>query len=288
MKLTTVIIPVAGFGTRLLPATKAIPKAMLPVGDRPSIHHLVQEAFSSGVTRVIFVTGSGIGKAIVKKYFRRDAELEKMLRASGKRAELRAARTLPNGMRLYFVSQPKICGNADAIARALRFVRKSEPVAVMFGDDLVDARVPALTQMAREYKRFGSTMLAIARVPRATLSRYGAISGKKIRGNVFRVQHIVEKPHGHALKAVEPYAVIGRYILSPDIYRLIPAVVRQSRMRPKTGTEVSLTDALAIYMKSHELLALKLDGRWFDCGNRKGYLLANINYSEHITHPANG
>lgn len=279
MHIRTAIIPIAGYGTRLLPATKVIPKAMLPVGDRPILHHVVMEAAASGIRRIIFVTGSGIGKEIVKKYFGRHTELERVLRKQHRLAELRAARTLPHGMRLVFVQQPKMFGNADAIARALRVLRMREPIAVLFGDDLVSSSTPALYQLIQLFLRRQCAMVAVARVPRAALARYGAISGKRIGKNLYDVQHIIEKPRVKQMREVQPYAIIGRYILPSDIQELITQIAREHMQKRHWDREISLTDALVIYMKRSKVCALRVSGEWFDCGNREGFLRANMHFS---------
>jgi len=280
MRVTTAIIPVAGYGTRLLPATKVIPKAMLPVAGKPIIDHLMHEVASSGIKHAVIVTGSGIGQEIIRRHFGKDAELERILRMRGNTERLRWLRRHDSEVRVTFVAQPKPEGNADAILRAYRTLTASEKrgaVAVLFGDDLIESPFPALKRMVKEFTREKCPMFAVERVPRRALSRYGAISGKLIRKNVWDVNRIIEKPHGTQMREVKPYAVIGRYILTPDTFLYIRNGVRKNIRDERR--ELSLTDVLSAYMHDKPVRAVAVGGTWHDCGNQDGYLRANVRFA---------
>lgn len=280
MRVSTAIIPVAGYGTRLLPATKIIPKAMLPVAGKPIIDHLMHEVASSGIRHAVIVTGSGIGQEIIRRHFGKDAELEKVLRMSGNTERLRWLRRHDSEVRVTFVAQPKPEGNADAILRAYRTLTEREKrgaVAVLFGDDLIESPFPALKRMVKEFAREKCPMFAVERVQRSALSRYGAISGKLIRKNIWDVSRIIEKPHGKQMREVKPYAVIGRYILTPDTFLYIRREVREN-IRDAWG-DLSITDVLASYMLDKPVRAVVVGGTWHDCGTKDGYLRANVRYA---------
>lgn len=272
MKLETAIIPVAGFGSRLLPATKVIPKAMLPVGGKPILDHLVDEAVASGMRHIVIVCGSGIGKEIIKRNFIRNRELENSLRLNSRFDLLsELLRSQRKGIRFTFITQPRAIGNADAVLRALRVMRTRAPVAVLFGDDIVDSREPATKQLFRVFAQKKCPVVAVAHISKQHLHRYGAIVGKRVAPRTYRIMRVIEKPKGRDLRVVHSSAIIGRYILPADALSHLRELLRLHR-----GPEASITDLLPIYMKTSEVLGVEIRGTWYDCGSREGYLHANL------------
>src|SRR3989344_1011666 len=220
------IIPVAGYGTRFLPVTKAMPKEMLPVVDTPIIQYLVEEAVASGITDVIFVTGRG--KRAIEDHFDTSYELEQTLVERDKQDLLKIVRPLANLARFVYVRQPMPRGDGDAILRAAHLIAPDEPFAVLFGDDLIDARVPAIRQLMAAFARRRSPIVGLARVRRRDLRRYGTVSGREEQRRLWRVERLIEKPSRIA-DIRPPLAVAGRYILIPEIFEAITQAGRAPR-----------------------------------------------------------
>lgn len=263
------IFPVGGLGTRFLPATKAVPKEMLPVVDKPLIQYAVEEALAAGIEEFIFV--SSRGKEAIQDHLDRSQELEAALLSRGKRDEASALNSwLPEPGKVTFLRQPEPRGLGHAVWCA-RSQIGDEPFAVILPDDLILAVTPCLRQMIRAHTQVGGNLLAVMPVPRAHVSRYGVIDPVLQHGRLIEASGVVEKPAAeHAPSAL---AVIGRYVLQPDIFRHLENV------EPGSGGEIQLTDAIARMISDHALHGYRFDGRRFDCGDKLGYLEANIAFA---------
>ena len=269
-KVRKAVFPVGGLGTRFLPATKAMPKEMLPVVDKPLIQYAVEEARDAGIEEFIFVTGRG--KTIIEDHFDRSYELESVLierQKDGLLRELQAS--VPKAGTIAYIRQQEPLGLGHAVWCAKRLVG-DEPFAVILADDLILADTPCLAQMtaAREEKG-GGNMLAVMEVPKAHTSRYGILSPGKESGKLIEINGLVEKPAPEA--APSNLAVIGRYILEPGIFDLLE---NQSR---GAGNEIQLTDALSSLLGGDPFYGLKFDGTRYDCGDKMGFLEANIAFA---------
>lgn len=275
-KQTTIrkaVFPVAGLGTRFLPATKASPKEMLPVVDKPLIQYAVEEAIAAGITELIFVTGRG--KRAIEDHFDQAVELEMALERSGKTkllAELRGI--LPKGVTCLYVRQAEPLGLGHAVLCAQPAVG-DEPFAVLLADDLIDAKTPALVQMAAVYQKKRASVVAVEKVPRSELSRYGVVALPARSRSPHVIRGIVEKPPAH--KAPSRLGVAGRYILTPKIFEEL------RKSSAGAGGEIQLTDAIARLLQSETVLAYEFTGRRYDCGSKLGYLEANVDLA--LRHP---
>jgi len=265
--LRKAVLPVAGFGTRVLPATKAIPKEMLPVFDRPALQYVVDEAVAAGIEHIVFVTGRN--KGAIEDYFDHAYELELTLREKGKSAELREieAPILPAGA-MSFVRQQGALGLGHAVWCA-RDIVGDEPFAVMLPDMLMMAQPPCLVQMADAYAKVGGNIIAVE--PTDTPERYGVITPESREGRLIKMKGMVEKPKRE--EAPSNLFISGRYILQPEIFALLES------QTPGAGGEIQLTDAMARLMQSQPFHALEYDGVTYDCGDKIGYLRANAAYA---------
>ncbi len=260
------VFPVAGFGTRFLPATKACPKEMLPVVDKPLIQYAVEEAAAAGITEMIFVTGRN--KRAIEDHFDRAYELEKELEASGKMdvlAELRGA--LPAGLTYSYVRQPEMRGLGDAVYCASSLVG-DEPFAVILPDDVIDAEIPVMKQMVELYEQTRSSVVAVERVDPAEVHRYGVIKPDGVGGPVQRLLDMVEKPKPGT--APSSLAIVGRYILSPAIFELL------KMLAPRAEKELQLTDAIKGLLGLESVLSYEFEGVRYDCGTKIGHLEAQV------------
>ncbi len=263
------IFPVGGLGTRFLPATKAMPKEMLPVVDKPLIQYAVEEALAAGIEELIFVTGRG--KAAIEDHFDRSYELESTLKDKGKTALLKMVdETLLPAGKVFFTRQqvPMGLGHAVLCAQAMAL---NEPVAILLADDLILSSTPCLAQMIESYNVVGGNLIASMEVPRDHTSRYGIISPGEIKQNLTEVTGLIEKPSPE--KAPSTQAVIGRYILQPEIFDHLIA------QEAGAGGEIQLTDAMAKLIGQQPFHALKFEGRRFDCGDKVGFLEANLAFA---------
>jgi len=273
-KITKAVFPVAGVGSRFLPATKASPKEMLPVVDKPLIQYAVEEAAAAGITDLIFVTGRN--KRAIEDHFDRNPELERAL--EGKHELLGIARgVLPAGCRCIYIRQAEPLGLGHAVLCAAPAVG-DEPFAVLLADDLIDARPPTLARMAKRYRKEGCSLLGVEQVPRAQTGSYGIVSPENARAEVTPIRAIVEKPAPK--DAPSTLAVVGRYVLTPAIFRLL------ARAKPGRGGEIQLTDAIAALLEEERVLAMDIGGRRYDCGSKLGYLQATVEFG--LRHPAIG
>ncbi|MCA1620779.1 MAG: UTP--glucose-1-phosphate uridylyltransferase GalU [Acidobacteria bacterium] len=267
-KIRKAVFPAAGLGTRFLPATKASPKEMLPLVDKPLIQYVVEEAVESGVESIIIVTGRG--KSAIEDHFDISFELENMLRGRGKEELFEAARSVSELARISYVRQKQALGLGHAILQAKDFV-EGEPFAVMLADDIVDAEVPALKQMLAVYEETGAPVLGTMQVEGSAISRFGVLDAEEVRPGVFRVRDMVEKPRYE--DAPSDLAIIGRYILTPDIFGEI------ERTEPGAGGEIQITDAMRALLKRREFYAVRFEGTRHDAGDKLGFLVATVEFA---------
>jgi UTP--glucose-1-phosphate uridylyltransferase len=262
------VFPAAGLGTRFLPATKAQPKEMLPLVDTPIIQYGVEEALASGVDNIILVTGRG--KNAIEDHFDVSVELETFLEARGKKELLAQIRKISNLINFAYVRQGEPLGLGHAVLVTRNLVG-DEPFAVILGDDVIDAKPPALRQMIDVFDEVNGPVLAIERVPKADVSSYGIIDGDEIKPGVYRIRDLVEKPPVN--EAPSDLAIIGRYILTPDIFPALAATVTD-----RTG-EIQLTNGLRHLLKSRPIYGCQIDGVRHDTGNKLGFLKAVVYYA---------
>ncbi len=267
-KVTKAIFPVAGLGTRFLPATKASPKEMLPIVDKPLIQYAVEEAAAAGITNMIFVTGRG--KRTIEDHFDKAYELEAELLAKGKARLLREVREmLPSGVSYVYVRQSEALGLGHAVLCARHLVG-DEPFAVILADDLIDAKVPVMRQMMKQYEKRKSSIIGVFDVAPAETPQYGIIASKPAGERTHRLSGIVEKPRPEA--APSTLGVVGRYILSPRIFNHL------ENIQAGVGKEIQLTDAIAALLRDEAVFAYEFEGMRYDCGSKLGYLKASIAY----------
>ena len=268
LKVTKAVFPVAGLGTRFLPATKASPKEMLPIVDKPLIQYAVEEAAAAGITEMIFVTGRN--KRAIEDHFDKAYELETELERKGKNVLLDMVRSvLPEGVRCIYIRQAEPLGLGHAVLCAQPVVGY-EPFAVVLADDLMDSQPPAMARMAEVFAREGSSLLGVEEVPRDQTQSYGIVTIDKMQGDLARIHSIVEKPK--PAEAPSNLAVIGRYVLTPRIFDLLNDVT------PGAGGEIQLTDAVSRLLSHERVLAVRLPGRRYDCGSKLGYLQATVEF----------
>jgi UTP--glucose-1-phosphate uridylyltransferase len=261
-----VVCPVAGLGTRMLPATKVVPKELLPVVDKPVIQYALEEARASGIEEIIFVTGRG--KSAIEDHFDKAYELEDTLRRKGKTKELEAlAAWLPGPGQVAYTRQQEPHGLGHAVWCARHLVG-DEPFAVMLVDDLMTGRVPAVRQLIEAHGRTGGSVVAVEEVPREHTQRYGILVPGEDDGRLVEVKGLVEKPH--PAEAPSRLSVIGRYVLLPEVFEHLD---RQER---GAGGEIQLTDAMAKMIGRSPFHGVRFEGRRFDCGDKLGYLEAQI------------
>ena len=264
------VFPVAGLGTRFLPATKAMPKEMLPVVDKPLIQYAVEEAAAAGITQMIFITGRS--KRSIADHFDRAPELEAELAAKGKFELLEVVRNIsPDTESFIYIRQSEPLGLGHAVLCAEAVVG-NEPFAVILADDLIDAQQSAIGQLAdARAARGGGNVVAVEDVPRTDTDKYGIVSSEPIDGRTSRMSHIVEKPAPD--KATSTLAVVGRYVLEPEIFEHLRSIPRGA------GGEVQLTDAIARMLSSDKTFAYRYQGRRFDCGSKEGFVAATVHFA---------
>lgn len=274
MRLRKAVFPVAGLGTRFLPATKASAKEMLPIVDKPLIQYAVAEAISAGAQELIFITGRS--KNSIMDHFDKAYELEAELAQRGKTKLLETVQEiLPHGITCIFIRQAETLGLGHAVLCASPAVG-DEDFSVILADDLIDGRSqPCLVQMQRVYQEYGNAVLAAQRIPKAETSAYGIIDAKAVGPRLGEIWRIVEKPNPES--APSNLAVVGRYILTPRIFKLI------ERTPQGAGGEIQLTDAISSLIREQSVLAYEFDGKRYDCGSKLGYLKANVEYA--LKHP---
>ena len=271
--ITKAVFPVAGLGTRFLPATKASPKEMLPVVDKPLIQYAAEEAIAAGATELIFITGRN--KRSIEDHFDDAAELETALEASGKKQILELLRgILPSHVSCIYIRQPKALGLGHAVLCAKPVVGDS-PFSVILADDLIDAKKPAMQQMVEVYARKHCSVLGVEDVLPSETASYGIVDAFKIDDNLLQLNSIVEKPQ--PADAPSNLAVVGRYILTPAIFGCLEQV------KPGKGGEIQLTDGISDLLSQETILAYRFAGMRFDCGSKFGFMKANVEYA--LKHP---
>ncbi len=275
-KIRKAVFPVAGLGTRFLPATKAQPKEMLPVVDKPLIQYAVEEAYAAGIRQMIFINGRN--KRAIPDHFDTAYELESELEAKGKDDLLALARSIvPDDMECIYIRQPKALGLGHAVYCAHSVVG-NEPFAVLLADDLMVGKPPVLKQMVEQFAEWQATILAVQEVPDEHTRRYGIVAGKPVNDRLLELSHMVEKPAPE--DAPSRLGVAGRYILTPGVLREIAALPRG------VGGEIQLTDGIAALMRREKVFAYRYDGKRYDCGSKEGFLEANVELA--LSHPQLG
>jgi UTP--glucose-1-phosphate uridylyltransferase len=275
-KVTKVVFPVAGLGSRFLPATKASPKEMLPVVDKPLIQYAVEEAAAAGITDMIFITGRN--KRAIEDHFDKAYELESELTAKNKRALLEVVQNAtPKGINCIFIRQTEALGLGHAVLCAYPVVG-DEPFAVMLADDLIDAKVSVMRQMIAVYEEQGHSLIGVENIARANTGSYGIVATDPVSARLGRITKIVEKPK----PAVAPstLGVVGRYVLSGNIFKHL------RNLKPGSGGELQLTDGIASLLEEEPVFAYEFEGKRYDCGDKLGYLEATVAYG--LQHPEVG
>ena len=266
-KITKAIIPVAGLGTRFLPATKAQPKEMLPIVDKPTVQYLVEEAVAAGITDIIFVTGRE--KRTIEDHFDVAPGLERTLEEKGKTESAKLVRDISNLARFAYIRQKYPKGDGDAILTAAHLF-ENEPVAVLFGDDLILGKTPALTQLMEAYEKNEKSVIALAKVSPEVVSSKGMVRADKVGGNVLSIREIVEKPA--LADAPSDLAVVGKYIITPEVMSALKGIT------PKAGEELRLAHALDKVARTGEVQGVQIEGEWLDCGSKIGFLKATVRF----------
>ncbi|MGF7431283.1 UTP--glucose-1-phosphate uridylyltransferase GalU [Thermoanaerobacterium thermosaccharolyticum] len=268
MKIRKAIIPAAGLGTRFLPATKAQPKEMLPIVDKPTIQYIVEEAVNSGIEDILIITGRN--KRAIEDHFDKSVELELELKKKGKENLLNLVEDITNMVDIHYIRQKEPKGLGHAIYCAHTFVG-NEPFAVLLGDDIVDAEVPVLKQMIEQYERYNCSIIGVQEVPKSEVDKYGIVDANMIDDRLYRVNNLVEKPKKE--EAPSNMAILGRYIISPKIFDIL------KDLRPGAGGEIQLTDALKVLLNYEAIYAYNFEGKRYDVGDRMGFLKATIEYA---------
>ena len=276
IRLKKAVFPVAGLGSRFLPVTKASPKEMLPVVDKPLIQYAVEEAAAAGITDMIFVTGRN--KRAIEDHFDKAYEIETELEKKNKDGLLNMVRSvLPEGVRCIYIRQAEPLGLGHAVLCAQPVVG-DDPFAVILADDLMDSQPPAIARMAEIFAREQCSLLGVEEVPRDATASYGIVTIDKMQGDTARIHSIVEKPKPK--DAPSNLAVIGRYVLTNRIFDML------ARVTPGAGGEIQLTDGISALLAQERALAVRLPGRRFDCGSKLGYLQATVEFG--VRHPEIG
>lgn len=269
MKIRKAVIPAAGLGTRFLPATKALPKEMLPIVDKPTIQYIVEEAVASGIEDILII--SGRGKRAIEDHFDKSYELEEILLKSGRDEILEDVKRISRLANIYYIRQKEPKGLGDAVYCARSFIA-NEPFAVLLGDDIIQSKTPCLKQLMNIYLKLKSPIVAVQKVPLNDVSKYGiVVPGNKITENLVQVDTLIEKPPSH--KCISNLAIMGRYILTPDILEIIP------RLPQINGMEIQLTDVIRIMAEQQNVYAYYFEGERYDIGDKFGFIKANLEYA---------
>ncbi|WP_338432706.1 UTP--glucose-1-phosphate uridylyltransferase GalU [Clostridium tyrobutyricum] len=264
-KIRKAVIPAAGLGTRFLPATKAQPKEMLPIVDKPTIQYIIEEAVASGIEEILIITGRN--KRSIEDHFDKSVELELQLENHNKTELLKTVRDISNLANIHFIRQKEPKGLGHAIHCAKSFIG-DEPFAVMLGDDVVDSEVPCLKQLMNCYEEYNTSILGVQQVEKSQVSKYGIIKNLNIEKCVYKVKDLIEKPS--VQEAPSNIAILGRYILMPDIFDVL------EKTKPGKSDEIQLTDALKNLLAHQVIYAYEFEGRRYDVGDKFGYLQATV------------
>jgi UTP--glucose-1-phosphate uridylyltransferase len=272
-KVRKAVFPAAGLGTRFLPATKAMPKEMLPVVDKPLIQYGVEEALHSGIQNIIIVTGRG--KSSIEDHFDVSFELEHLLESKNKTDLLSMVRGISDMIDVSYVRQKEALGLGHAILRAKELVG-NEPFAAVLSDDVIASETPCIRQLLDVYEYYGASVLALMEVPKEQISAYGVVDAEPVsdngrQGRLFRIRNMVEKPK--AADAPSNLAIIGRYILTPEIFQCVETI------EPGSGGEIQLTDALKYMLRNRPIYGLQFEGKRYDAGDKLGFLKATVEFA---------
>ena len=267
-KIRKAVFPAAGLGTRFLPATKASPKEMLPLVDKPLIQYSVEEAVASGIESILIITGRD--KNSIENHFDISFELEELLKEKGKTEVIAEIRAISDLAHISYTRQKQALGLGHAIYQAKDFAG-DDPFAVLLADDVVDAEKPALKQMIEVFEKYDAPIIATMQVEGEAISRFGVINAEEVEPNVFRIKDMVEKPA--FADAPSDLAIIGRYIFTPDIFDAI------EQTKPGAGGEIQITDAMRLLLKSRPFYAVKLEGTRHDAGDKLGFLIATVEFA---------
>ena len=267
------ILPVAGFGTRFLPATKAQPKEMLPIVDKPIIQYLVEEVVAAGIKEIIFVTGRG--KRSIEDHFDHSFELEYNLVEKRKHDLLKEIFKISKLAKFSYVRQPSPRGDGDAVFRARELVG-NEPCAVLFGDDLVDSEIPCIKQLMDVYEKYGDSVLALEQVPKKDVSRYGIVDSILLEKRTHQIKDIIEKPKTE--EAPSNLSIVGKYIITPEVFETLEALIPA-----KKDDEVRLADAFKLLLRRKPVYGYEFEGKRYDCGTKLGFLKATVDFG--LKHP---
>lgn len=268
-KIRKAVIPAAGLGTRFLPATKAQPKEMLPIVDKPTIQYIVEEAIQSGIEDIVIVTGRN--KRAIEDHFDRSMELEGFLEKNAKGELLDLVQDIARLADIYYVRQKEALGLGHAIYSARKFIG-NEPFAVLLGDDVICSEVPALKQMINHYQRYGASIVGVQEVPLEDTVKYGIVDGENFADRLYRAKNMVEKPRSEEAPKTR-LAIMGRYILNPEIFDIL------ERLPAGRGGEIQLTDGIKQLGRYQEILAYEFEGRRYDVGDKLGFVEATIDYA---------
>lgn len=268
MKVKKAIIPAAGLGTRFLPATKAQPKEMLPIVDKPTIQYIIEEAVASGIEEILIITGRN--KKCIEDHFDKSIELELELEKAGKSELLELVRNISDMVDIHYIRQKEPKGLGHAIHCAKTFVG-NEPFAVLLGDDVVDSETPCLKQLLDCYSEYNTTILGVQTVEKENVSKYGIVDGIHIEDRVYKVKNLVEKPSME--ESPSNVAILGRYVITPEIFNIL------ENTKPGKNGEIQLTDALKTLASKEAMYAYNFEGKRYDVGDKLGFLQATIEFA---------
>lgn len=274
-KVRKAVIPVAGFGTRMLPATKAMPKAMLPIVDKPAIQYIVEEAVAAGIEEILLIVGRG--GAAIEDHFDRAPELEAALQKPGKEKMLEDVRACADLADIFFLRQKETKGLGHAIWMARAFTQ-DEPFVVLYGDDVILGEDPVAAQLCRAYEQYGLPCVGIREVPRADISKYSSMKTEPLRDNLYRITDMIEKPAPG--QEFSLYSILGRCLLTSEIYGIL------EKTQPGAGGEIQLTDAMAVMARTGGMTGVDFTGRRYDMGNKLGVMQAQVETA--LRHPEIG
>lgn len=267
-KITKAVFPVAGYGTRFLPATKSQPKEMLPIVDKPVIQYLVEEAAASGIEEIVIVTGRG--KRAIEDHFDHSFELEKTLVEKGKHELLESVKKIEKLAKFIYVRQPMPLGDGHAILCAKEIIG-DEPFAVLFGDDIIDSDPPATKQLIDMFEKTQSSCIGLEEIPDEEIHNYGIIGGENTEEDLYKIKTLIEKPE--ISDAPSNLGIIGKYICTPEIFDAL-----EKSQKSKDG-EIRLIDGFLELIKTQEIFGVKLKGKRYDCGHKLGFIKATIDYA---------
>ena len=272
MKVKKAVIPAAGFGTRMLPISKAVPKEMFPIVDKPSIAYIVEEALASGITDILIIISRG--KEAIENYFDKSFELEYYLEKSQKQEILNSVKSINRGANIYFIHQQEMKGLGHAISCAESFVG-NEPFVVLSGDDVIMGERPVCRQLIDAFEEYGLSVVGAKEMPKEEIGRYGSLKVRNIKDNIFMCTDMVEKPTPD--KVLSLYSILGRYILTPEIFKIL------KNTPPGVGGEIQLTDAMKVLARSEGIIMVDFLGQRYDMGSKLGAMMANVEVA--LKHP---